>query len=130
MVTASHISHQPRKASPKILRQARAISKHYRIILKGRTGKYEGRGVEIAHVRGRGRTATECFKNTRDALAAVVVECLRRKQIPPVSWSQSERTKRVRIYVTSEERLILEEKARQFGAVNVEEYLRAVALTI
>jgi hypothetical protein len=128
MVVAPQISHRLRKVNPKILRQARAIAKHYRIILKGRLGEYEGRGVEIPHLRGHGHTVKECFKNTRDALAAVVVEYLQKKQIPPVSWSQAERTKRVRVYVTSEERALLETKARQCGAAGVEEYIRAVAL--
>jgi hypothetical protein len=111
------------------LRRARMIAKNYRVILKGQSGNYEGHGVEIAEALGRGRTAAECFENTRNMMVSIVADYLGENKIPPISLSQAERTKRVRVYVTSEERLSLEAKAVQSGAAGISEYVRAVALS-
>jgi hypothetical protein len=129
MAIKSKSLHQMRKPKSAILRRAATIAKHYRIILKGVPGGYEGRGVEIAEAHGCGRTSTECVRNIRDAMVRIVAECLRKKQIPPISLSQAERTKRVRVYVTSYERLVLECKAVQSGMASVEEYIRSIALS-
>jgi len=118
------------KSHPNLLQRARTIVKHYQVIIKIAGDGFEGQGVEIPSISGRGRTVSACVRNTRSAMAARVLEFLRNDQLPPVSLSGAERTKRVTIRVNALEKLLLETKARQAGLRGVAEYVQAIARSI
>jgi uncharacterized protein (DUF1778 family) len=47
---------------------------------------------------------------------------------PPAPVTEGKRDQQINIRISSEEKLLLETKARQSGAAGISEYIRAVAL--
>ena len=67
---------EPRRLSRRSLERARPIAARYRIVLWREDGEWYGQGVEEPGAMGDGRTVTQCVRNVREALRAVVASNL------------------------------------------------------
>jgi predicted RNase H-like HicB family nuclease len=110
------------------LARAKEIAQRYQIVIWLEDGEYYGRGVELPLVFGDGETPQKCVSNTRKALEVAVASYLQDGQTPPSPATEGKRDQQVNIRLSSQERLLLETKARQAGASGISDYLRAVAL--
>ena len=63
---------EPRRLSRRALARAKPIAARYRIVLWREDGEWYGEGIEEPGARGDGKTVTQCVRNVREALAAVV----------------------------------------------------------
>jgi predicted RNase H-like HicB family nuclease len=108
--------------------QARAIAAQYQLVIWFEEGEYYGRGVELPYAFGEGSTVEECAASTREAFVTAVAGFLQEGQTPPAPAHEGKRDQQLNIRVSSQERLLLETKARQWGATGISEYVRAVAL--
>jgi len=116
------------RIKPKFVAQARPIADKYQIVVWREDGEYYGRGVEMPYAFGDGKTVEQCIQNTRDAFVAGVASLLQDGQSPPAPLTEGKRDQQINIRISSEEKLLLETKARQSGAAGISEYIRAVAL--
>lgn len=91
-------------------------------------GEYYGRGVELPNSFGDGKSIEQCAKDTRDSFIATVASMLQDGFTPPAPAAEGKRDQQINIRLSSEEKLLLETKARQSGAAGISEYIRAVAL--
>jgi predicted RNase H-like HicB family nuclease len=108
--------------------QARPIVRQYQIIIWFEDGEYYGRGVELPYVFGEGKTMEQCARSTQEAFVTAVAGYLQDGQSPPAPAHEGKRDQQLNIRLSSQERLLLETKARQSGATGISEYVRAVAL--
>jgi predicted RNase H-like HicB family nuclease len=113
---------------PRFVEQAKPIAQTYQLVIWFEDGEYYGRGVELPYAFGDGATVEECAKNTRDAFVTAVAGYLQDGRTPPAPANEGKRDQQLNIRVSSQERLLLETKARQSGAMGISEYVRAVAL--
>src|SRR5438874_7330866 len=97
-----------RSFDPEIFRRAIEIAASYQIVIHSEDGEYYGRGLEMPYVMNDGKTADECVKATREALAAAVAYLLENGKAPPPPASEQTRSEQINIRVTTEERLLLE----------------------
>lgn len=109
----------------KIFARAKKIAEKYEIILTEADGEWYGKGVEMPTVFGDGKTADECVKNTKEALAAVVAHLLESGDTIPVPASEGKRTEQVNVRVTAEEKVILASYARSHGYRGIGDFIRA-----
>lgn len=131
------MSAKPRKSSkaidrpfsPEILRRARDIAAEYQIILQFEDGAYYGRGLELPYVMNDGRTPDECVRKTREILTTAVAHMLENGEVPPAPASSHKRTEQINLRVTPEEKLLLEQAARNKGFRGVSDYVRSVSLS-
>ena len=130
-------SAKPKKSSKKavdrpfdavILRKARHIADAYQIILHFENGEYYGRGLEMPQVMNDGKTPDECVANTREILTTAVAYLLETGEVPPSPASENKRSEQVNIRVTAEEKLLLEEAARNKGFRGVSDFVRNASL--
>jgi predicted RNase H-like HicB family nuclease len=98
------------------------------MIIWAEDGEYYGRGVELPFAFGDGKTVEQCVKDTRRAFVATVASLLQDGYAPPAPATEGRRDQQINIRLSSEEKLMLETKARQSGAAGISEYIRAVAL--
>ena len=112
----------------KFVEQARPIAQAYQLVIWSEEGKYYGRGVELPYAFGEGATIEQCAQNTREAFVTAVAGYLQEGQTPPAPAQEGKRDQQLNIRVSSQERLLLETKARQSGATGISEYVRATAL--
>ena len=133
------MSANPRKSSkpaidrpfdPKILRRARDIAGSYQIILHFENGEYYGRGLEMPHVMNDGKTPDECVGKTREILTTAVAYMLESGQAPPSPASDNKRSEQVNIRLAPQEKLMLEETARNKGFRGVSDFVRNASLGI
>lgn len=89
---------------------------------------YLGRSIEMPLVMAEGSTIARCAAETLDALTAAVATLLESGQRPPQPVSQEKRTAQLNIRVTEEEKLRLEDAARQQGYRGISDYIRASIL--
>lgn len=129
-------SHKPKRKTnaylrrpfaPEILKRARAIASQYQIVVSFEDGEYYGRGVELPGTADDGKTPAECIENVIEALVATVAFLLESGETPPAPASEGRRDQQLNVRVSSTEKLLLETKARQSGAVGISEYIRALA---
>jgi predicted RNase H-like HicB family nuclease len=117
-----------RPFDPEIISKATAVANRYQMVIWFEDGEYYGRGVELPTVFADGPTPDECVTNTREAFVTVVATLLEHGEIPPAPASEEKRDRQVNIRLTSQERLVLETRARQNGAAGISDYIRTVAL--
>jgi predicted RNase H-like HicB family nuclease len=117
-----------RPFAPHILARARKIAEQYQIVVAYENGEYYGRGVELPGSGDDGKTPAECLKKTREAIIATVAYLLETGEPLPAPAIEGKRDQQINVRLSSEEKLLLETKARQSGAAGVSEYIRAVAL--
>lgn len=132
------MSGKPRKSSkpkainrpfaPEILSKARTLIEQYEVILTCEDGEWYGRGLEMPHVFGDGKTPAECVENVREALVGAVAHMLEQDQRPPTPAREGTRTEQVNVRLTAEEKAILEATARRKGFKGLSDFIRAAAL--
>lgn len=131
------MSAKPKKSSknaidrpfdPVLLNTARDIADSYQIILSFEDGEYYGRGLEMPHVMNDGKTPDECVAKTRDILTTAIAYLLENGEVPPSAASENKRSEQVNIRVTPEEKLLLEEAARNKGFRGVSDFVRSASL--
>jgi predicted RNase H-like HicB family nuclease len=118
-----------RPFDPEILRRARKIADSYQIILHYEDGEYYGRGLELPNVMNDGKTPDECVAATRDILTTAVAYMLEIGETPPPPASEKKRTEQINVRLTTEERLVLEEAARNKGFRGISDFVRIASLT-
>ena len=65
------------------LARAKDTADRYQVILAFEDGHWYGRGLELPNIQGDGKTADQCVKDTREALAGWVAYLLEEGQRPP-----------------------------------------------
>ena len=118
-----------KKFDKKLLDEANKIAEKYEIIMSFVDGEYYGKGLEIPTVFGDGKTADECMKNTKEALASVVAFLLEKGEVVPVPASKGKRTEQVNVRLSVEEKAILGASSQAQGFKGLGDFLRAKALT-
>ena len=91
-------------------------------------GYYYGRGVELPHSFGGGKTVVACAAETREAFVVTVATLLEDGEDVPPPATEEIRTEQVNVGLTSEEKLQLESAAKQKGFRGVSDYVRSAAL--
>ena len=117
-----------RPFAPEILSKAQQVVEQYQVILRFEDGEWYGRGLELPHVFGDGKTPEECVNSTREALIAAVAYLLEQDQRPPTPAREGTRTEQVNVRLTAEEKVILETTARRKGFQGLSDFVRAAAL--
>jgi predicted RNase H-like HicB family nuclease len=118
-----------RPFNPAILRNAREIASHYRMMIWSENRKFYGRGIELPMVMSGGKTADECIQNTREALEVAVAYMLEEGENPPAPASEEARSEQVNIRLTVSEKTLLEETARRKGFRGLSDFIRNAALS-
>jgi len=111
-----------------VLSEARRLAEQYQVVLNCEEGHWYGRGLELSHVFGDGRSADEAVADTRKALTATVATLLEQDQRPPTPAMIGRRTEQVNVRLTAEERLLLETVAKRKGYSGMSDFIRAVAV--
>jgi predicted RNase H-like HicB family nuclease len=112
-----------------ILRKAREIADTYQIILHFEDGAYYGRGLELPHVMNDGRTPDECVEKTRDILTTAIAHMLENGEAPPAPAGENKRSEQINVRLTPEEKLLLEEAARNKGFRGISDFVRSTSLS-
>jgi predicted RNase H-like HicB family nuclease len=107
--------------------RARPIAEKYQMVIWREDGEFYGHGVELPNSFGDGKTVEECANSTRESFVATIASLLQDGYEPPYPATEGKRDQQINIRVTSEERLLLETKARQSGASGISEYIRSMA---
>ena len=114
--------------APAVLTQARDLAEQYQVIVSHEDGEWYGRGLELPHVFGNGKTPGECLDSTREALVGAVAFLLEQEQRPPTPARDGSRTNQVNVRLTAEEKVMLEATARRKGFNGLSDFIRTVAL--
>ena len=118
-----------RPFDPAIEARARDIVAQYRIAIQADPDVgFMGNCIEMPLVFGDGKTPDACVRDTRAAMIAVVAYMLESGQVPPASMSENRRDQQLNVRLTLEEKLALEEAARQNGFRGVSDFVRARSL--
>ena len=107
--------------------RARRVAQHYRIILEREPGGFLARAIEMPNVMVHGSTPNQCEQKARDALCVAVATMVEQGQTPPLAVKK--RAAQVNVRLTAEEKLLLEETARQEGFKGLSDFIRHLALT-
>ena len=113
-----------------IAAKAKKIAEQYQIIMAREEGHWYGRGLELPHVFGDGKTANQCIDNTREALTGAVAFLLEEGRRPPTPAREGTRTAQINIRLTAEERALLETTSRQKGFSGLSDFVRAAAMEL
>jgi predicted RNase H-like HicB family nuclease len=119
-----------RPFAPDVWERARALAGQYQVIVSCEEGQWYGRGLELPHVFGDGKTANQCIENTREALAAAVAYMLEEGQRPPTPATEGRRTMQINVRLTAEEKALLEVTAKRKGFSGLSDYVRAAAIEV
>ena len=112
-----------------VLRDAEKIVPNYRIVLeRNDSAGFTGTSVEIPTVLAEGKTPTECYRATQDALITIVATMIESGQKPPMPSSARKRTVQANIRLTAEEKLLLSSAATSLGFKGLSDFLRRAAL--
>lgn len=117
-----------RPFDPAILAKARKIAADYEIILWTEDGEWYGRGLELPHTYGDGKTPTACIASVREGLTLTVATMLEDGDKPPAPARSGERTEQINVRLTAAEKALLENRSRAGGFRGVSDYVRAAAL--
>jgi predicted RNase H-like HicB family nuclease len=117
-----------RPFSAQVLKEARRMAAEYQVIPHCETGHWYGRGLELPHVFGDGKTTDRCIADTQEALCGAVACMLEQGQRPPSPARQGTRTQQVNVRLTAEEKAVLEATAKGKGFKGLSDFLRAAAL--
>ena len=107
--------------------RARGIAQQYRIILEREPGGFLARAIEMPNVMVHGSTPNQCEQKARDALSVAVATMMEQGRTPPLAVKK--RAAQVNVRLTPEEKLLLEETARQEGFKGLSDFIRHLALT-
>lgn len=117
-----------RPFAPEIWERARELAEQYQIILVHEEGQWYGRGVELPRTFADGKTAAQCVANTREALATSVAYLLEQGKTPPAAASTGARSEQVNVRLSVEEKLAIEQAAKQRGYKGLSDFIRAAAV--
>jgi len=117
-----------KKNLAKIRAEAANIAEAYRVILFREDGEWFGRGLELPHVYGNGKTVEACVENTRKGMRTLVEYLLEKRRRPPAPAAMGVRTEQVNVRLSLEEKLRLEQVAKDKGYTGISDFLRAVGL--
>ena len=117
-----------RPFDPAVLEKARKIAAEYEIVLWFEDGEWYGRGLELPHTCGDGRTPAACIASVRQGLVVTVATMLEDGERPPAPARTGERTEQVNIRLTASEKALLENRSRAGGFRGISDYVRAAAL--
>lgn len=118
-----------RPFAPEVLQRAHEIATQYRIALESDPDLgFVGNCIEMPLVMGDGRTPDACVTMTREAIVAVVAYMLESGQVPPAPAREQKRDQQLNLRLTLEEKLALEEAARQQGFRGVSDFVRTKSL--
>ena len=113
-----------------VMKEARKTAAKYQVILHREDGHWYGRGLELPHVFGDGKTADRCIADTQEALCGAVACMLEQGRMPPAPARQGTRTQQVNVRLTAEEKITLESTAKRKGFKGLSDFLRAAALEV
>ena len=118
-----------RPFDPKIIKRAKDIAATYRIVIHTDEDLgYFGTSVEMPTVMADGATVEACVAELKEALIGAVATMLEMGDKPPLPASSGKREQQVNIRMTADERMRIEEAARQAGFRSVSDFIRAAAL--
>ncbi len=117
-----------RPCSADVLAQGRKRAAEFQVILQREAGHWYGRGLEMPHVFGDGKTPEACVENTREALVGAVCYLIETGKAPPAAATDGRRTEQVNVRLSVEEKLVLESTAKRKGFQGISDFLRAAAL--
>ena len=108
--------------------RARKIAQHYRIIIErdGRTG-YIGQAIELPDVYASGGTPESCYENTAANVAKAVAMLLQKGLLPPTP-DDLPKNENLHIRLTADEKIVLEQRAKQQGFKGTSDYARHILL--
>jgi predicted RNase H-like HicB family nuclease len=112
----------------RLIKDAQKIAAEYQVILQREDGRWFGRGLELPHVIGEGKTADRCFADTQQALCAAVAILLEQGRRPPAPAWHGARTETVEVRMTTVEKAALENTAKGRGFKELADFLRETAL--
>ncbi len=118
-----------KKFDTKILIKAKKIAEKYEITLTQDDGEWYGNSIEMPNIFGDGKTSKECIRNTKEALITTIAYLLEQREIVPAPINKEERTEKVNISLTHEEKNILSASALSHGYKDIADYIRAKAFT-
>lgn len=125
---SSRKSRIDRPFDPRILKRAREIAAKYQVIVAFEDGEWYGRGLELPGAHEDGKTPEECVRKTQEMFVTVVAYMLEAGENPPSPASDAMRDQQVNIRLTTEEKLCLEESAKQAGFRGISDFMRAKSL--
>jgi predicted RNase H-like HicB family nuclease len=111
-----------------IIAKAKKIVEQYQVILACEEGHWYGRGLELPHIHGDGKTVNQCIEDTREAFLGCVAYMLEEGQRPPSPARSGVRTTQVNVRLTAEEKALLEVTAQQKGFNGLSDFIRAAAM--
>jgi len=117
-----------RPFSAEILGKAKQLAAQYQVILTCEEGHWYGRGLEMPHVFGDGKTAGQCVENVREALTGAVAYLLEEGQHAPAPARVGRRNTQVNVRLTAEEKALLEATAQRRGFNGLSDFIRAAVL--
>jgi len=117
-----------RPFDPAILARARKIAAEYEIVIWFEDGEWYGRGLELPHTYGDGKTPSACIASVRRGLAATVATMLEDGERPPAPARAGERTEQINVRLTAAEKVLLENRSRAGGFRGISDYVRASVL--
>jgi predicted RNase H-like HicB family nuclease len=117
-----------RPFAPRVWKEAERIAEAYQIILHCEDGHWYGRGLELPHVFGDGKTVDQCMEDTREALCGAVACMIEQGQRPPAAARAGTRTQQVNVRLTAEEKAMLETTAKRKGFNGLSDFIRAAAM--
>ncbi len=111
---------------PAVWRRAKRVAATYRIVLEPAKNGLRASSIEMPTVVVHGATAEECLKEIKESLAIGVACMLEWGKTPPGTGGR--RTAQVNVRLTYDEKLRLEEAARDAGFRGLSDYVRHAAL--
>jgi|GEM_PF-490328 len=114
---------------PSVWRRALDLAAQYQlVIVPDRDVGYFGRTIEMPYAMSEGSTIEACAANTLEATANGIAAMLESGARPPSPAVQDKREEQLNIRLTTDERVRLDEAARQAGFRSVSDFIRTAAL--
>ena len=117
-----------RPFAPQVLADAAKVAAEYQVIVRNEEGHWYGRGLEMPHIFGDGKSPQACIDDTRKALAGAIAFLMESGQKPPTPAQEGRRTAQVNVRLTAEEKVVLETTAKRKGFQGMSDFMRAAAL--
>lgn len=117
-----------RPFDPAVLAKAKKIVADYEIVMWFEDGEWYGRGLELPHTFGDGKTPVACIASVREGMAVTVATMLEDGERPPAAARTGERTEQVNVRLTAAEKAQLENRSRARGFKGISDFVRAAAL--
>ena len=109
--------------------EAEKIGSQYRLVISSHGTKgFVGSSIEMPLVLGHGKTEALCITDTRAAIVMTLELMLEKGEVPPSPASEGKREVQLNIRLTPDERMRIQEKARQAGFRSIADFMRRAAL--